>query len=119
MSYLLSYFGSVRASKKKVQSHSKKIVTGNLKLEKNQFKDISFRMTRESIISGITDILNLSKVGIVPPSVFISGSVGSGKTFLLHECLEKTDVDFGTIRSGEIYSSRLLVDAFLNAVKGF
>ena len=76
-------------------------------------------MTRESIISGITDILNLSKVGIVPPSVFISGSVGSGKTFLLHECLEKTDVDFGTIRSGEIYSSRLLVDAFLNAVKGF
>ena len=76
-------------------------------------------MTRESIISGITDILNLSKVGIVPPSVFISGSVGSGKTFLLHECLEKTDVDFGTIRSGEIYSSRLLVEAFLNAVKGF
>ena len=93
--------------------------SGNLELKKSQFNEISFRMTRESIISGIEDILNLSKVGIVPPSVFISGSVGSGKTFLLHECLEKTDVDFGAIRSGEIYSSRLLVDAFLNAVKGF
>ena len=61
-------------------------------------------MSRETLKTAIVNILDLSKVGIVPPSVFISGSVGSGKSFLLNECLDETAVDFGTVRCGEIYS---------------
>ena len=75
-------------------------------------------MSRVDYRKSFLNILNLSKTGFVPPLTFVSGSVGCGKTFLLNECLEETGVDFGTVRCGEIYSSKLFTEAFVHAVKG-
>ena len=74
-------------------------------------------MSRLEFKKSLTNILNLSKTGIVCPSVFLSGSVGNGKSFMLKECLEETGVDFGIVRCGEIYSNRLFNATVVNAVQ--
>ena len=74
-------------------------------------------MTRSEYRKSLIDICTLSKTGFVPPIVFVSGSVGCGKSFLINQCLEETGVDFGTVRCGEIYSSKLFNEAMVHAVK--
>jgi len=73
-------------------------------------------MNRAKCKEGIESILKLSSCGIVPPAIFVSGSVGCGKTFLMKQLLAETGVDVAIVKANEIYSSRLFYEAFIHGV---
>ncbi len=73
-------------------------------------------MNRVKCKEGIEAILKLSSCGIVPPAIYVSGSAGCGKTFLLKQILAEIGVDVAFVKANEIYSPRLFYEAFVHGI---